>query len=78
MCRTTQPSEVEERLGKVLMKIGVHETRQQRYRKELRPYLFNEERHDLTVRLWVEMIEEIRSQSQNSLRSHGLDLRGGG
>ena len=35
------------------------ETLQQRYQKELRPYLANVERHDLTVRLWVEMLQEI-------------------
>jgi hypothetical protein len=26
----------------------------QRYEKELRPYLANEKRHDLTLRLWLE------------------------
>ncbi len=29
-------------------------TLKQRYEKELRPYLANEKRHDLTLRLWVE------------------------
>jgi hypothetical protein len=27
-----------------------------RYRSELRPYLGNAERHDLTLRLWLEML----------------------
>lgn len=27
-----------------------------RYRSELRPYLANMERHDLTLRLWLEML----------------------
>jgi hypothetical protein len=27
-----------------------------RYRSELRPYLANTDRHDLTMRLWVEML----------------------
>jgi hypothetical protein len=31
---------------------------QERYRKELRPYLGNPEREDLTLRLWIEAIEE--------------------
>ena len=30
-----------------------------RYRAELRPYLANAERHDLTMRLWVEMISGV-------------------
>jgi hypothetical protein len=30
-----------------------------RYRSELRPYLVNAERHDLTLRLWSEMIEGL-------------------
>lgn len=29
---------------------------EQRYQSELRPYLANVERHDLTVRLWLEML----------------------
>ncbi|MGH9840189.1 MAG: hypothetical protein ACREEM_15515 [Blastocatellia bacterium] len=33
-----------------------------RYRKELRPLLENPEREDLTLRLWVEAIEEERSR----------------
>jgi len=36
------------------------EVLQQRYEKELRPYLVNVERHDLTMRLWAEMIQEAR------------------
>lgn len=31
-----------------------------RYRQELRPYLGNPEREDLTMKLWVEAIEEMR------------------
>jgi hypothetical protein len=31
---------------------------EQRYRQELRPYLMNVERHDLTIRLWIEMLRE--------------------
>ncbi len=33
---------------------------QERYEKELRPYLGNPEREDLTLRLWLEAIEEER------------------
>lgn len=33
---------------------------QQRYRDELRPKLGRPEREDLTLRLWIEMIEELR------------------
>ena len=29
-----------------------------RYRSELRPYLANEERHDSTLRLWLEMLAD--------------------
>jgi len=29
-----------------------------RYRSELRPYLANPERHDLTLRLWLEMLQD--------------------
>jgi hypothetical protein len=32
----------------------------ERYEKELRPYLGNPEREDLTLRLWIEAIEEER------------------
>lgn len=34
---------------------------EQRYKQELRPYLVNAERHDLTLGLWIEM---LREQSQ--------------
>jgi hypothetical protein len=34
---------------------------QERYQKELRPYLGNPEREDLTLRLWIEAIEEERA-----------------
>ena len=30
-----------------------------RYREEMRPYLSNAERHDLTLHLWLEMIREV-------------------
>ena len=33
---------------------------QERYRKELRPDLSNSEREDLTLKLWIEIIEEGR------------------
>jgi Nucleotidyltransferase of unknown function (DUF6036) len=33
---------------------------ERRYRSELRPYLAHEERHDLTMRLWIEMLSEAR------------------
>jgi hypothetical protein len=36
---------------------------QERYQKELRPYLGNPEREDLTLALWVETIEEERYQT---------------
>lgn len=32
---------------------------QDRYRLELRPYLVAAERHDLTVRLWLDMLQEV-------------------
>jgi len=32
----------------------------QRYREELRPKLARPEREDLTLRLWIEMLEELR------------------
>ncbi len=32
----------------------------QRYAKELRPYLSNEDRHDTTLRLWIESYLESR------------------
>jgi Nucleotidyltransferase of unknown function (DUF6036) len=32
------------------------EVLERRYRSELRPYLANAERHDLTLRLWLEML----------------------
>lgn len=37
---------------------------QERYFKELRPSLGIPEREDLTLRLWIEMIEETRNQKQ--------------
>jgi hypothetical protein len=36
---------------------------QERYQEELRPYLGNPEREDLTLALWVETIEEERHQT---------------
>jgi Nucleotidyltransferase of unknown function (DUF6036) len=36
------------------------DTLQARYHKELRPYLGNPEREDLTLRLWLEAIQEER------------------
>lgn len=35
---------------------------EERYFKELRPFLGNPEREDLTLRLWIEMIEETRNR----------------
>lgn len=35
----------------------------ERYRKELRDYLFVPEREDLTLKLWIELIEEERGRS---------------
>lgn len=34
----------------------------ERYEKELRPYLANENRHDLTLKLWIEIFDEGPSQ----------------
>jgi hypothetical protein len=34
-----------------------------RYDEELRPYLANPERHDLTMRLWLEMLLEVQRSS---------------
>lgn len=36
---------------------------ERRYREELRPYLGNTERHDLTMRLWLEMLSEAQRSS---------------
>jgi hypothetical protein len=36
----------------------------ERYTKELRPYLANPTREDLTMNLWIEMIEEDRAKSK--------------
>ena len=33
----------------------------ERYQKELRPYLGNPKREDLTLKLWIEAIEEDRA-----------------
>lgn len=41
------------------------ETLKQRYEKELRWQLGNPEREDLTLRLWIEMIEEDRSRTRS-------------
>jgi hypothetical protein len=35
------------------------EVLRKRYRRELRPYLGNPEREDLTLKLWIETISEI-------------------
>ncbi|MBP6002649.1 MAG: hypothetical protein KA746_04350 [Pyrinomonadaceae bacterium] len=40
----------------------------QRYHDELRPYLAIPEREDLTLNLWIDMITEDRSTSQNRER----------
>ncbi len=32
----------------------------ERYKTELRPYLSNEERHDTTLKVWLEYFEELR------------------
>jgi len=36
------------------------DTLRKRYEEELRAYVRNEEREDLTLKLWIEMIEEAR------------------
>ncbi|MCU1276245.1 MAG: hypothetical protein JWO48_3676 [Bryobacterales bacterium] len=33
------------------------------YEEEMRPYLSNEAKHDLTMQLWVQMIQEVRPSS---------------
>lgn len=38
---------------------------QSRYRTELRPYLSNPEKHDLTLKLWVDMIQEERDRANH-------------
>ncbi|MGO4880166.1 MAG: nucleotidyl transferase AbiEii/AbiGii toxin family protein [Bryobacteraceae bacterium] len=38
-------------------------TLEERYRLELRPYLAATDRHDLTMRLWIEMLQITRSPS---------------
>ena len=42
---------------------------QERYQKELRPSLGNPEREDLTLRLWIEAIEEERGTRLPTLLS---------
>ena len=32
----------------------------ERYEKELRPYLVNEDRHDTTLKLWIEIFEAAK------------------
>jgi hypothetical protein len=39
-----------------LSKLERNSARENRYHSELRPYLANQERHDLTLRLWLEML----------------------
>jgi hypothetical protein len=41
------------------------DTLETRYRKELRPYLFGPvERHDLTIKLWIDAIREDRTRTR--------------
>jgi hypothetical protein len=40
----------------------------ERYQQELRPYLGNPKREDLTLKLWVEAIEEDRATESSRLR----------
>ena len=43
-------------------------TLRERYETELRPYLLGPEaKHDLTMNLWVEMIEEVRARRAKSI-----------
>lgn len=35
----------------------------QRYEQEMRPYLATQEREDLTLKLWIEMIEEVQQSA---------------
>lgn len=37
----------------------------QRYEDEMRPYLANAEREDLTLKFWIEMIEELQTSAQS-------------
>ena len=39
---------------------------QRRYVKELRYLLSNQERHDLTLTLWVDMIKEVQETAESS------------
>jgi hypothetical protein len=36
----------------------------QRYYREMRPYLIDTSRHDLTVKLWVEIIDDVSRKTQ--------------
>ncbi len=38
----------------------------QRYQIELRPYLLNEKKHDLTLQLWIEIIEEQKETNNRT------------
>ena len=42
---------------------------QRRYVKELRYLLPNQEKHDLTLKLWVEMIKEVQEEATDSAGS---------
>jgi hypothetical protein len=43
----------------------------ERYQTELRPYLGNPKREDLTLKLWIEAIEEDRAVESNRLHESG-------
>lgn len=48
----------------------------ERYVRELRPYLATEKREDLTLKLWIEMIEEDRRQAKQQDESPSPPSRG--
>ena len=56
LSKLTRNSGVDRRDVEFLAKKGVLDPTvlEQRYHRELRPYLANEERHDLTLKLWLE------------------------
>ena len=43
----------------------------ERYQTELRPYLGNPKREDLTLKLWIEAIEEDRAVESSRLHESG-------
>ncbi len=48
---------------------------EKRYHEEPRPYLANPERHDLTLRLWIEMLRDLKLHSESSPNRNASPLQ---